>query len=735
MTSATSIRFYLLFLALLSTVTLHGQIELSVESIFNSRQFALESPGAYAWRSGDQGYVSLESFGTSIVNYNPVSRESQVLVQIQDFGDNRSGWRFFTYNFSTDNSKLLVGLRGNNGQAYGLVDFNNGENIILELDDYIENIQSVQLSPDGQKVAFVHHSNIYVLELANMSVIQLTKDGKGSVINANSTSRFNSANNTRGYRWNPDSESVAYIQFNTAGIKDFTLINNTDALYPKLVKFQNIKPGEPLPSARIGVVDITGGTTTWMQIPGDPKNNYLPVLSWTPDGKQALIQQLNRNQNTMKVFLGNPQNGEVSLLHTEQDKAYVETNPLRWTKGGKSFVWISEKDGWRHLYSIDVDNKKETLLTPGEFDVVSLVSIDHTKGWVYYMASPESAIHRYLFRAKLNGSGKIEKVSPHGIEGTYQYNISPSGKWAFTTFSKFGTPPKTSLVSLPNHKEQQVFQDNSALSKKLGAMNFNAVEFSKVDIGDGIALDTWSIKPPDFDPKRKYPVIFHVYSMPAFQAAVDRWQGSNYLFYRLLAQQGYIVMGIDGRGTPSLYGREWRKSIYKKHGILPADDIAAAVKVMTKERPYMDSERIGVYGWSGGGLMSMLLILRHPDTFHVAIPGAFISHHKYYHAGFTERFLGLPEDNPEAYEETAALNYAKNLKGELLIMHGTGDDNVHYQNTEAMMNALIAAKKQFTVLPYPNRRHGMREGVNTKVHQYDTYLWFFGQHLLKPSDK
>jgi dipeptidyl-peptidase-4 len=286
------------------------------------------------------------------------------------------------------------------------------------------------------------------------------------------------------------------------------------------------------------------------------------------------------------------------------------------------------------------------------------------------------------------------------------------------------------VVSLPDHRPARAVQDNAALRGKLAKIGRKPYEFLKVDIGSGVKLDAFCVKPPDFDPSRKYPVVFQVYSMPAEQRVVDNWGGDTYLFSLLLAQRGFIVMGIDGRGTPSLYGRAWRKIIYKKHGLVPCDDIAAATRVLTAQRLYMDATRVGVYGWSGGGLMSLLLILRHPDLFQAAVPGAYISNHRFYRAGFTERYLGLPQENPEAYEETAALNYASNLKGHLLLLHGTGDDNVHYQNTEALINKLIAAGKRFAVVPYPNRSHGMTEGENTKYHQYDTTLWFFSEHLL-----
>ncbi|MEQ8423598.1 MAG: prolyl oligopeptidase family serine peptidase, partial [Cyclobacteriaceae bacterium] len=305
----------------------------------------------------------------------------------------------------------------------------------------------------------------------------------------------------------------------------------------------------------------------------------------------------------------------------------------------------------------------------------------------------------------------------------------PSAKWAFSSFSTFDSPPVTTLVSLPDHKVKEIINSNEKLVAKLKVINPSPVAFEKVDIGEGISLDAWTIKPPDFDPAKKYPVIFNVYSMPAAQTTQDSWKGGNYLFYQLLARNGFIVMGIDGRGTPVLSGREWRKCIYKKHGILPSDDIAKATRVLIDKHSYIDAKRIGVFGWSGGGLMSLLLILRYPDLFQAAVPGAYISNHRYYHAGFTERFMGTPQDNPEAYEETAVLTYAENLKGDLLIMHGTGDDNVNYQNTELLVNKLIEMKKRFAVVPYPNRSHGLREGINTHYHRYDTYLWFFTEHL------
>lgn len=703
-------------------------IVLDIESITNST-FNLKRPAIASWLYMEVGYVQIENENKELVRYNPSTGERTVLISLDNIIDDIENPKMLNYLFSDDESILLLTLQNGDTKAYYLFDRINSSLTKIDVDKYRADIESIKLSPDNEHMSFIHGANIYVYNFTRKESIQLTMDGSEKIINSTASFRFASVRNSREYKWSPDSRYIAFNQFNTEGVRSFSIINNLDSLYPSVDKFQHVKPGETLPSVRTGIIEVSNRKTTWLNVAGDSRNNYITNLTWNPESNELFIQQLNRNQKVMYLLVADTESGTTQKIYTESEETFLESFNLRWINNGKYFLWMSEKDGWRHIYKISTDGNKTMLITPGEFDVSRLTTVDELNKWVYFEASPKSTIHSYGYRVLLDGSGEMERLTPENVIGTNSYFESPDGKWAFHFFSRFDKPTAVTLISLPDHKVIKIIENNGELVAKLKAINPSPVEYSKIEIEKGVSLDSWMIKPTNFDPLKKYPVIMHVYSMPAAHTTVDRWKGKDFLFYQLLAKKGFIVMGIDGRGTPSLEGKEWRKSIYLKHGVLPADDIAKATEIILKEKPFMDTERIGVYGWSGGGLMSLMLILRHPEIFNTAIPGAYLSHHKYYQAGFTERFLGTPQENPDAYEETAVLNYAKNLKGNLLLIHGTGDDNVHYQNTEALINKLIEEKKRFVVIPYPNRNHNMY-GQNTLYHLFDTYLWYFTEHLM-----
>jgi dipeptidyl-peptidase-4 len=431
----------------------------------------------------------------------------------------------------------------------------------------------------------------------------------------------------------------------------------------------------------------------------------------------------------MRVMIADAATGDVRIILTEEEDAWIDPAPIRWVDEGRHFIWVSERDGWRHIYLVERNGEGVKLMTPGDFDIFTIQGIDEEEGWLYYIASPENPGQRFLYRVRMDASGRIERVTPQGQEGTNSYDLSPGSRWAFHTRSTVDSPPVTALVRLPRHESVRVLEDNTALKERLAGIERRPTEFFRIDIGEGVELDGWCMKPPDFDPEKRYPVLFYVYSMPAGQTVLDQWGADRHMWHLMMNQRGYIVMSVDSRGTPAPRGRAWRKIIYLKHGIFPAQDQAAAVRAIIKRWNYVDPDRIGVYGWSGGGLMSLLLIFRYPDLYKTSMAGAYLSDHRFYHASFTERFLGLPQDNPEAYRETAALMYAKNLKGNLLLMHGTGDDNVPYKSTEALINELIAHKKRFSLMIYPNRSHGLPEGKNTQYHRYDIYTWYLQQNM------
>lgn len=711
---------------------------LTIERIFTKREFAAAPAGWQPWLDDVRGFTRLEpspqgSGSVDLVATTPAGVKSTIVAatELVPPGEGRP-LRIATYAFSADRSRLLfsaTAVAPRTDATWWVMDLRSRRLTPVGASGLSGRIVAPLLSPDASQVAYTAEGNLYVETLATSTRVQLTTDGSPSRINGDSPRPFAAVNNTKGFRWSPDGTQLAYVQFDMAGVQSVLMINNVDYLYPKVDSFQHVKPGATLPATRVGVVPVGGGATRWIELPGDPRMNYLTTVEWAASSSELTVQQFDRHQNRMTVFLAVLPSGTTTTILNETDPTFLDPVNIAWIDGGRHFLWVTERDGWRHVYRHERDGGRPALVTRGDFDIASVERIDEAGGWLYYLASPDNAIYRALYRTRLDGSGLPERITPVGPPGTHSYSISPSGQWAFHTWSRFDTPPRSEVIALPTHRTVRMLQDNAALRAKLDRVPRAPYEFLKVDIGNGVRLDAWCIKPPNFDPSKKYPVIFHEYSMPGGQFVTDGWKGDNYLFYLLLAQRGFVVMAVDSRGTPSLYGRAWRKIIYQNHGILPSDDIAAAAKVLLTERPYLDARHVGVYGWSGGGLISMLLLLRHGDVFTAAVPGAFISDHRYYEAGFTERYLGLPQESPAAYDKAAVLRYARNLTGDLLIMHGTADDNVHYQNMELMADALIATGKHFAVVPYPNRSHGMTEGINTKAHQHDTLLWFFTEHL------
>jgi dipeptidyl-peptidase-4 len=404
-------------------------------------------------------------------------------------------------------------------------------------------------------------------------------------------------------------------------------------------------------------------------------------------------------------------------------------NDLKWLNDGKEFTWVSERDGWRHIYLISRDGKTVKLLTPGNYDVIEIQNIDEKDGLIYFTASPDNASQRYLFKVSLDGKGKLEKVTPENQKGTHSYQISEDGKYSIHRYSSFEVPMIIDLVNLPDHHIVRSLVENKSLIEKVNLLKKGKSEFIKIDIGDGIVLDGWMMKPADFDQSKKYPVLFYVYGEPAAQTVLDSWGRTEYLWHLMLTQQGYIVASIDNRGVPAPRGRDWRKVIYKKIGILATLDQTAAVKALETKYNYIDKDRIGVWGWSGGGSMTLNLLFRSPDIYKTGMAVAPVSNEKFYDTIYEERYMGLPDKDSGIYENCSAATFAEGLKGNLLIVHGTGDDNVHFQNTEYVINKLIKYNKPFTMMAYPNRTHGIYEGPGTTLHLYSLLTRYLNQNL------
>ena len=594
-----------------------------------------------------------------------------------------------------------------------------------------------KFSPDGKKAAYVSERNLYVEDLESGQIKQLTSgNGTPKLINGTFDWVYEEEFAVRdGFRWSPDGKSLAYWQIDANAIRDFYMINNTDSVYSRIVPVEYPKAGDPPSPARIGVVDIATGQTRWMAIEGDPQEHYLPRMEWTPGGKSLVVQQFNRKQNQSQILECNAQNGTCQTLFQESDPAWVShinewsrtVTGWDWIEKGKTFIWTSEKDGWRHLYRVGL-NGQEQLLTRGNYDVIETLLIDEAGGFIYFYASPDNALQQYLYRVPLDGSHGAERLSPAGQEGTHSYQISPNGKYARHNFSNYYTPPLREWISLPDHQSLPGQED---ISKKINpqAKLDSPVSFFKVTTADGVEMDGWMVKPKDFDPKEKYPVVFYVYGEPASTTVNDRFGvGDNFVFDGDLAAEGYIHISVDNRGTPAPKGRPWRKSIYRKIGQLNIRDQAMAAKKIL-EWDFVDTSRVAVWGWSGGGSSTLNLMFQYPEIYKTGISIAPVTASRLYDNIYTERYMGLPKENPADYAAGAALTHAKNLQGNLLVIHGTGDENVHYQNTEMLIDELVRHGKLFMVMPYPNRTHGISEGAGTSEHLSKTASHFLRTYV------
>jgi dipeptidyl-peptidase-4 len=522
---------------------------------------------------------------------------------------------------------------------------------------------------------------------------------------------------------------IAYWQLDAAGVPDFLLLNSTDSLYAFTIPVQYPKVGATLSACRVGVVRASGGATVWMQSPGDPRNTYIAHMEWTPDGREIVFQHLNRKQTTLRLMAGDIGTGTVRTLLTEADSAWIDVvDDMRWFKDGASFAWISEATGWRNVVQVSRDGKPLRTLTPGKYDVIDLLALDEKAGFLYFIASPENATRRFLYRTRLDGRGHPERITPAGLNGYHSYEIAPNGRWAVHSWSTIDTPAATELVALPGHAVVRPLNDNALLKARVAALLPTPASFFRVDIGNGVVLDGWKILPAGFDSTKRYPVLFHVYGEPGGQTVIDRFGGTTFLWHRMLAQQGYIVVSVDNRGTPAPRGRSWRSCVYQKIGTLSSADQAAAARVI-RRWPYVDSTRIGIWGWSGGGSTTLNMLFRYPELYHTGVAVAPVADLRLYDAVYQERYTGLLDESPDAYTQGSPITFAAHLRGNLLVIHGTGDDNVHYQGTERLINALVAANRQFSMLAYPNRSHGIFERENTTRHLYTAITEYLRAHL------
>lgn len=636
--------------------------------------------------------------------------------------------------FSADDKKMLIYTntvqvwRDDTRGDYWVLDFTDRSLRKLGKNRPTSSLMFAKFSPDGKKVAYVSEYNLYLEDLATGKMTALTSGGNRKLINGTFDWAYEEEFGCQdGFRWSPDSKKIAYWQINASNVKSYLMLNTTDSIYPFQVPVEYPVAGEAPSPYKIGVVDVATKKTNWMNLPTDPiLQTYVPRMEWAGNSSQLILQHLNRKQNESNLMLSDVVTGKSTSIHRDVDAAWIDAvtslADMFWLNGGKEFIWTNDKDGWEHLYRISRDGRSETLITKGDYDVMAVKAIDEANGYVYYYATPDNATQRYLYRTKLDGSGEAERMSPLNQNGTHTYTLAPNGRFAQHSFSNYYTPPSREWISLPDHKSINGDNVNNAVAKS--DKSRSNVEFFTVKTVEGIEMDAWMAKPANFDATKKYPIVFFVYTEPAGQNAKDQWgAGNNFMYKGSMANDGYLYVTVDNRGTPAPKGREWRKSIYRKIGQLNIRDQALAANEIIK-RPYVDTSRVAVWGWSGGGSATLGLMFQFPEIYKTGIAVAAVANQLTYDNIYQERYMGLPQENREDFVKGSPITYAKNLKGHLLYIHGTGDDNVHFNNAEKLINELVANGRQFQLMTYPNRTHGISEGKGTTAHLHQLYTDF-----------
>ena len=690
-------------------------------------------PNDVVWNESETGYFTIKD--NNIVLVSTRGKEDKVILSSSQVNN----LEIESFSFSQSKNKILIFTqsvkvwRYNTRGDYWVYDFKKNEIQKLGRNMSSSSLMFAKFSPNERFVAYVSKEksesgirnsstsvNIYLESLDDRTIKKLTSsNGTKKLINGTFDWVYEEEFGCRdGFIFNEDGTRIAFWQIDANQVRDFYMINNTDSIYSYTIPVEYPKVGEDLTPARIGVINLTNEEITWMKIPGEQNKFYLPRMTWMPGRNDLMIQQLNRKQNHSKIYIANANNGSTELLMEEKDDAWVDLRSSwpyqvqagwKFINNGKEFLYTTEKDGWSHIYRFDITNKTEYLVTKGNYDVVKPLAYDEKNESVYFIASPENPTERYLYKTSAKGDGKLIRVTPDVLEGSHNYQISTKAKYAFHSFSNYFTRPMQAIVSLPNHKfinENQNMIEKYNLEKKKD----HPLEFFEITTVDNVTIEGWIVKPKNLDKNKKYPVLFYFYSEPAGQTGVNRYgAGNNGLYDGNLGEDGYVYVTFDGRGTPSPKGRAWRKAIYRNIGRINVRDMAMGAKAVFEKYEFIDTSRVAVHGWSGGGTATLNCLFQYPEIFHTGIAVAAVANQLTYDNIYQERYMGDPKESYQDYVDGSPIKYAKNLEGNLLYIHGTGDDNVHYQNAEMLANELIKHKKIFYMLSYPNRSHGIRE--------------------------
>ncbi|MBK6641330.1 MAG: S9 family peptidase [Bacteroidia bacterium] len=703
-------------LLLLTSFVSAQNSQLKLEDIWASRQFT--SSGLGEVRSMKDGIHFTEMVSNAGIQYitkvefKTGNTKDTIWSSASDKSQEKK-MEISNYQFSADETKLLLETESEPIYRHSTKSNNYVYDVAAKSTVAVSKNgkqQYASFSPEGKSVCFVRDNNLYLVNLSTNQETQITSDGKRNEIINGATDWVYEEEFSfdKGFQWSPDGKSIAYYRFDESAVKEFNL-TYYGTLYPKEEKYKYPKAGEINSTVEIYIYNIATGKAVKADV-NKEADQYIPRIKWTSDNSKLCVMRLNRLQNLLELYAVNSSTGKSELMFSESNKAYIEiTDHLTFMKKSNEFIWTSTLDGFNHIYLYDLNGKLKQQITKGKWDVTDFYGYDEASGTYYFQAAMNSPMEKQVYAVSKGGTPRL--ISPS--TGTSDAKFSANFKFYFITNSKIDQPHIVTL-HIWSGKQVRVIKDNKKVSESMSGYNLSKTEFFNFTTSEGVSLNGWMIKPTDFNPSKKYPVFQYMYGGPNSQTVKNEWLGPNYFWFQMLAQNGYIIVSVDNRGTGAR-GEAFNKCIYKQLGKLETIDQIEVAKWMGKQT-YVDASRIGAFGWSYGGYMTSLLMTKGADYFKAAIAVAPVTNWRYYDTIYTERYLQTPQMNATGYDENSPINFTDKLKGNYLLVHGTTDDNVHMQNSMEMVTSLVKEKKQFDSFYYPNKAHGI-SGVRLHLYQ------------------
>ena len=705
----TFIYYLIPFLIPIFSLTQNSK-ELTLEDIYLSNAFQQDWVwGLNSMNNGKE--YSIINYSKNETTIDKYSYKTGKKIKTILNSTNIDSLKFNDYKFNSTENKILLKVKSEPIYRYSEKSFVYAYDLknqnLIKIND--QKISLPEFSPDGKMISYIYNNNVYIYNMFSGETTMCTKDGKKNKIIYGATDWVYEEEFAlvKGYEWSHDSKYLAYYRFDESNVKEFSMDIFNQNLYPTQEKFKYPKAGEENSLVSLFILDVNKKISIEIKEEKE-KFEYTPRIYWTKDSNKLCFLKLNRYQNHLKLFFANPESGKTSLIYEEIDSAYIDIHDnINFLENG--FIWSSEKDGYNHLYRYSYDLKKMSQITKGEFEVTKFYGIDENKRVLYFQSNEKSELEKHIYSIKIDGSNKKNLTNYKGINNAM---FSNSFDYFINTNSKANEP---NYITLNNKKGKliRVLKGSEKLKKTLSEYNLSKKEFFTFETDYDVSLNGWMIKPPDFDANNKYPVLMYVYGGPGNQQVLDSWGGRNYMWYQYLAQKDIIIVCVDNRGTGGR-GANFKKCTYKELGKLETEDQIAANKYLATLN-YIDKSKIGIWGWSYGGYMSSLCLLKGNDIFNFAIAVAPVTNWRFYDTIYTERYMRTPQENPNGYDLNSPINYIKQLKGNYLLIHGSADDNVHYQNTMEMISELVKENKQFDLFIYPDKNHSIYGG-NTRLH-------------------